>query len=53
MKRRIKCKNHFVDGKNKLQDCKKPVSGKSFYSMEGKPVCPKCVGADEEEEEEA
>ncbi|KAK0085576.1 hypothetical protein PV325_004848 [Microctonus aethiopoides] len=35
------------------RDCKKPVSGKSFYSMEGKPVCPKCVGADEEEEEEA
>jgi paxillin len=35
-----------------LQDCKKPVSGKSFYAMEGKPLCPKCVGVDEEEEEE-
>ncbi|KAG7204070.1 hypothetical protein KM043_001922 [Ampulex compressa] len=34
------------------RDCKKPVSGKSFYAMEGKPVCPKCVGVDEEEEEE-
>lgn len=36
----------------KLQDCKKPVSGKSFYAMEGKPVCPKCVGVDDDEEEE-
>ena len=35
-----------------LQDCKKAVSGKSFYAMEGKPLCPKCVGVDEEEEEE-
>lgn len=35
-----------------LQDCKKPVSGKSFYAMEGKPVCPKCVGVDDDEEEE-
>ncbi|XP_078035803.1 paxillin isoform X6 [Augochlora pura] len=34
------------------RDCKKPVSGKSFYAMEGKPVCPKCVGVDDEEEEE-
>ncbi|OXU23720.1 hypothetical protein TSAR_006505 [Trichomalopsis sarcophagae] len=24
------------------RDCKKPVSGKSFYAMEGKPLCPKC-----------
>jgi len=35
-----------------LQDCKKPVSGKSFYAMEGQPVCPKCVGVDDDEEEE-
>ncbi|XP_061931202.1 paxillin isoform X11 [Apis cerana] len=34
------------------RDCKKPVSGKSFYAMEGKPVCPKCVGVDDDEEEE-
>ncbi|XP_033230185.1 paxillin isoform X7 [Belonocnema kinseyi] len=34
------------------RDCKKAVSGKSFYAMEGKPVCPKCVGVDDEEEEE-
>ncbi|KAG8224198.1 hypothetical protein J437_LFUL002652 [Ladona fulva] len=25
------------------RDCKNAVSGKSFYVMEGKPVCPKCV----------
>lgn len=31
------------------QDCEKPVKGKSFYAMEGKPVCPKCVGVDEDE----
>nr|XP_018909108.1 PREDICTED: leupaxin-like isoform X2 [Bemisia tabaci] len=31
------------------RDCKEPVRGKSFYAMEGKPVCPKCVGVDEEE----
>ncbi|XP_061400598.1 paxillin isoform X4 [Musca vetustissima] len=31
------------------RDCKKPVRGKSFYAMEGKPVCPTCVGVDEEE----
>lgn len=29
-----------------IQDCKKPVSGKSFYAMEGKPVCPPCVGVE-------
>ncbi|XP_012274893.1 paxillin isoform X2 [Orussus abietinus] len=34
------------------RDCKKPVSGKSFYAMEGKPVCPKCIGVDDDEEEE-
>uniref|UniRef100_A0A1B6BX18 LIM zinc-binding domain-containing protein n=1 Tax=Clastoptera arizonana TaxID=38151 RepID=A0A1B6BX18_9HEMI len=33
------------------RDCKKPVTGKSFYAMEGKPVCPKCVGVEEEEED--
>ncbi|XP_023707259.1 paxillin isoform X8 [Cryptotermes secundus] len=33
------------------RDCKKPVSGKSFYAMEGKPVCPKCVGVEEDEED--
>ncbi|XP_037913636.1 transforming growth factor beta-1-induced transcript 1 protein [Hermetia illucens] len=32
------------------RDCKKPVRGKSFYAMEGKPVCPPCVGIEEEEE---
>ncbi|XP_055596923.1 paxillin-like isoform X6 [Uranotaenia lowii] len=31
------------------RDCKKPVTGKSFYSMEGKPVCPNCAGADDDE----
>ncbi|KAL7739898.1 hypothetical protein ACLKA6_003382 [Drosophila palustris] len=31
------------------RDCKKAVRGKSFYAMEGKPVCPQCVGVDEEE----
>jgi len=31
------------------RDCKKAVSGKSFYAMEGKPVCPGCVGVDEDE----
>ncbi|KAF6207212.1 hypothetical protein GE061_018452 [Apolygus lucorum] len=33
------------------RDCKKAVTGKTFYAMEGKPVCPKCVGVDEEEED--
>ncbi|XP_076253215.1 paxillin isoform X4 [Rhynchophorus ferrugineus] len=33
------------------RDCKLPVQGKSFYAVEGKPVCPKCIGADEEEDE--
>lgn len=32
------------------------MTGTSFYAMEGKPVCPKCVGVedegDEDEEEE-
>jgi hypothetical protein len=32
-----------------IQDCKKAVSGKSFYAMEGLPVCPGCVGVDEED----
>lgn len=31
------------------RDCKTAVRGKSFYAMEGKPVCPTCVGVDEEE----
>ncbi|XP_031629609.1 paxillin isoform X4 [Contarinia nasturtii] len=31
------------------RDCKKPVRGKSFYAMEGKPVCPPCVGVEAEE----
>lgn len=31
------------------QDCQNAVKGKSFYAMEGKPVCPKCVGVDEDE----
>ncbi|XP_026329285.1 paxillin isoform X4 [Hyposmocoma kahamanoa] len=31
------------------KDCQNPVKGKSFYAMEGKPVCPKCVGVDEDE----
>jgi paxillin len=31
------------------RDCKQAVTGKSFYAMEGKPVCPKCVGVDEED----
>ncbi|GLH00347.1 LIM domain-containing protein jub [Gryllus bimaculatus] len=34
------------------RDCKKAVQGKSFYAMEGKPVCPKCVGVDEDEDDE-
>ncbi|KAK6625404.1 hypothetical protein RUM43_005701 [Polyplax serrata] len=34
------------------RDCKKPVTGKSFYAMEGKPVCPGCVGVDDEEGDE-
>ncbi|CAH1154186.1 unnamed protein product [Phaedon cochleariae] len=33
------------------RDCKLPVQGKSFYAVEGKPVCPGCIGADEEEDE--
>lgn len=35
-----------------IQDCKKPVTGKSFYAMEGKPVCPGCVGVDEDDGDE-
>lgn len=35
------------------QDCKGAVSGKSFYAMEGKPVCPKCAGVDDDEEDAA
>lgn len=31
------------------RDCSKPVTGKSFYAMEGKPVCPTCAGADDED----
>ncbi|KAF5298160.1 hypothetical protein FQA39_LY02584 [Lamprigera yunnana] len=34
------------------RDCKLPVQGKSFYAVEGKPVCPKCIGIGDEEEEE-
>jgi paxillin len=30
------------------RDCKKPVTGKSFYAMEGMPVCPSCVGVEDE-----
>ncbi|XP_019878106.2 leupaxin-like isoform X2 [Aethina tumida] len=32
------------------RDCKLPVQGKSFYAVEGKPVCPACIGVDEEDE---
>lgn len=32
------------------KDCKKPVMGKTFYCIEGKPACPKCAGAEEEDE---
>lgn len=32
------------------RDCKKAVTGKSFYAMEGLPVCPGCVGVDEEDQ---
>ncbi|XP_028034463.1 leupaxin isoform X4 [Bombyx mandarina] len=31
------------------KDCQNPVKGKSFYAMEGKPVCPTCVGVDDDE----
>uniref|UniRef100_A0A2S2NLG4 Paxillin n=2 Tax=Aphidini TaxID=33387 RepID=A0A2S2NLG4_SCHGA len=31
------------------RDCKQPVTGKSFYAIEGKPACAKCVGVDEED----
>ncbi|CAG5011780.1 unnamed protein product [Parnassius apollo] len=31
------------------KECQNPVKGKSFYAMEGKPVCPTCVGVDEDE----
>ncbi|CAH2990894.1 unnamed protein product [Chilo suppressalis] len=31
------------------KECQTAVKGKSFYAMEGKPVCPKCVGVDEDE----
>ncbi|VVC41958.1 Hypothetical protein CINCED_3A007962 [Cinara cedri] len=31
------------------RDCKEPVTGKSFYAIEGKPACAKCVGVDEED----
>ncbi|KAF0766838.1 paxillin-like isoform X6 [Aphis craccivora] len=31
------------------RDCKLPVTGKSFYAIEGKPACAKCVGVDEED----
>lgn len=34
-----------------VQDCKLPVQGKAFYAIEGKPVCPKCVGVDEDDED--
>ena len=31
-----------------MKDCKKNFEdGSSFYSMEGKPMCGKCAGADE------
>ncbi|CAB3359744.1 Hypothetical predicted protein [Cloeon dipterum] len=32
-----------------FKDCKNAVAGKSFYAMEGKPVCPKCVGVEDDE----
>jgi paxillin len=31
------------------RDCRKPVRGKSFYALEGKPVCPPCVGIEDED----
>ncbi|GAB6030096.1 hypothetical protein CHUAL_005775 [Chamberlinius hualienensis] len=33
------------------RDCKSKLQGSSFYAMEGKPVCAKCVGVDEDDEE--
>ncbi|RZC32829.1 paxillin, partial [Asbolus verrucosus] len=33
------------------RDCKLPVQGKSFYAVEGKPVCPGCIGKEDEEDE--
>jgi len=35
-----------------LKDCKNSFAGTSFYTVEGKPVCAKCLGVDEDEEEE-
>lgn len=33
------------------QDCKNPVTGKSYYAMEGKPVCAGCLGVSDDDEE--
>ncbi|ODM98900.1 Transforming growth factor beta-1-induced transcript 1 protein [Orchesella cincta] len=35
------------------RDCKCSFSGTSFYTVDAKPVCPKCLGVDEDDEEEA
>lgn len=43
--------------KEHLKDCKTSFGGTSFYSVEGQPVCGKCIGAgdddgDEDDEED-
>lgn len=38
--------------KGNLKDCKCSFSGTSFYTVDGRPVCPKCLGIDEDEEDD-
>jgi hypothetical protein len=35
-----------------MKDCKNSFEGTSFYTVEGKPVCGKCIGVGDDEEEE-
>lgn len=34
------------------KDCKSSFAGTSFYTVEGKPVCAKCLGVEDDDEEE-
>ena len=43
---------HCLKFSDVTQDCKKAVTGKSYYNMDDKPVCAACVGVSSGEEEE-
>jgi len=34
------------------RDCREPMSGKSFYTVDSRPVCSKCMGVSDDEDED-